>query len=481
MQGLNGGAVCLETVGRRLVLVAVLVAAVALGSSSALLAQTSFSATSGAQTMDDGVAIAWTLYVPDGTAPADGWPTVIVLHGLGGTKETIAAVAEAFAGAGYAALAYDARGHGASGGNVELASTREVADLRTMLTWVAARPEISDTQIGAWGISYGGGQTWNALAAGVPLAAAAVAETWTDLYPALWPQGLPKSGIVSGFANSVSARSPLVASIAQGAIQGTNLDVIRDLAASRSALTKLGAVRTPVLILHARKDFAFDITQATQAFARLAGPKHLYFGVFGHAPSTFPAADIAYVTELSRLWFERFLKGTQNGIDTKPTVELAPEKWNGKAVAFSGLPPTSSTTFALPGSTRITGDGKAVRTTKPLAKAAETFGVSTLKVTVRAMQSYPRLVAVLSAIGPNGKETLVSQGGLVPHAGSNTIRFGNYAVFVPKGSRLRVTLSSTSTAQNTANLVYLAFPGSGSITLGPAQLKLSSLAKPVSG
>jgi predicted acyl esterase len=471
----------LAAVGRRLVLVAVLVAAVALGTSAALLAKTSFSTTGGTQTMDDGVAIAWTLYTPDGAAPAGGWPAVIVLHGLAGTKETIAAVSEAFASAGFASLAYDARGHGASGGNVELASTREVADLRAMLTWLAARPEVSDTQIGAWGISYGGGQTWNALAAGVPLAAAAVAETWTDLYPALWPQDLPKSGVVSGFTTAIAARSPLVASIAQGAIQGTNLDVIRDLAAPRSSLPKLGTVRTPVLMLQGRKDFVFDITQATQAFSRLAGPKHLYVGVFGHAPSIFPAGDVGYVTELSRAWFDHFLKGAANGIETKPPVELAPESWKGKAVAFAGLPPTATTTFALPGKRRIAGDGKTVRTTKPLAKAAETFGVSTLKVTVSAMQSYSRLVAVLSAIAPNGKETLVSQGGLVPHAGANTIRFGNYAVLLPKGSRLRVTLSSTSTAQNTANLVYLGFPGSGSITLGPAQLKLSTLAKPISG
>jgi len=285
---------------------------------------------------------------------------------------------------------------------------------------------------------------------------------------------------VSGFANAVSARSPLVVSIAQGAIQGTNLDMIQGLAASRSSLPQLGSVRTPVLMLQGRKDFVFDMTQATQAYTRLTGPKHLYIGDFGHAPSTFPAADIAYVTELSRLWFDRFLKGDANGIDTKPPVELAPETWNGKPVAFAGLPPTRTTAFALAGTAKIVGDGKVVRSTKPLAQAAETFGASTLAVNVRALTQYPRLVAVLSAIAPGGKEILVSQGGVVPHAGSNTIRFGNYAVLLPKGSRLRVTISSTSTAQNTANLVYLPFPGSGSITLGPAQLRLSTLTKPVS-
>ncbi len=32
--------------------------------------------------MDDGVAIAATLYVPDGAPPAGGWPAIVFLHGL---------------------------------------------------------------------------------------------------------------------------------------------------------------------------------------------------------------------------------------------------------------------------------------------------------------------------------------------------------------------------------------------------------------
>ena len=55
--------------------------------------------------------------------------------------------------------------------------------------WLAARPDVSDTMIGAWGISYGGGAIFNSLVAGVPWTAVATVETWTDLYSALMPQG----------------------------------------------------------------------------------------------------------------------------------------------------------------------------------------------------------------------------------------------------------------------------------------------------
>src|SRR3954454_23119144 len=76
---------------------------------------------SGFQTMSDGVKIAYDLYEPDGAAPAAGWPGVIVLHGLGGSKDSMATVAEVFVPHGYAALAYTARGHATSGGEVGLA------------------------------------------------------------------------------------------------------------------------------------------------------------------------------------------------------------------------------------------------------------------------------------------------------------------------------------------------------------------------
>src|SRR5205823_4648134 len=164
----------------------------------------------GFQTMTDGTAIAYDLYEPDGAAPATGWPGVVALHGLGGSKDDMALVAQALVARGYAVLAYSARGSGTSTGNLELAGPSETSDERALEQWFAGRPEVSDTQIGAWGISYGGGQVWNGLAAGIPYKAAEVVETWTDLFSALWPQNIAKSGIVLGFAKAVEARSPLI-------------------------------------------------------------------------------------------------------------------------------------------------------------------------------------------------------------------------------------------------------------------------------
>ena len=115
--------------------------------------------------MDDGVAIATTLHLPDGTPPSGGSPAVMLLHGLGGRRGQMDALATRwFVPHGYAALTFDARGHGESGGLVGLDGPREVADVRALYDWLAARPDVDDRRIGAWGISYGGGAIWRAAA-----------------------------------------------------------------------------------------------------------------------------------------------------------------------------------------------------------------------------------------------------------------------------------------------------------------------------
>ncbi|HEX4525932.1 MAG TPA: alpha/beta fold hydrolase, partial [Gaiellaceae bacterium] len=274
-----------------------------------------FNKQSGFRTMTDGVQIAYDLYEPDGTAPAGGWPGVVVLHGLGGSKDDMAGLAEIFAAHGYAALAYSARGEGTSTGDLELAGPKEISDERSMTSFFSGLPEVSNTKIGAWGISYGGGQVWNGLAAGIPFKAAAVVATWTDLYSALWPQNVARSGIVGGFARAVATRSPLITANVQNAVQSLDMPAIKALVEPRSSYTQLPSITTPVYMFQGRVDWAFDVTQAENGYGRIRGPKHLYIGQFGHPPSTFTTPDIAYMQTQTLSWFDHFLKGASNGVD----------------------------------------------------------------------------------------------------------------------------------------------------------------------
>jgi alpha-beta hydrolase superfamily lysophospholipase len=448
------------TVFRRLLLAALVALAVASPAQA-------FSKQDGTQVMDDGVTLATSLYLPDGRMPTGGWPAVVVLHGLAGTRGSVELVSANFAEAGFAVLAYDARGHGASGGVITLAGPREVADLRAIRNALAARPDVAAAKIGAWGISYGGGQIWNALAAGVPFAAAEVVETWTSLYDALWPQGLARSGIVAGFAASVAARSPLITSLREAAVQSTNPAAIRELAGARSALGRAGAIATPMYLFQGRVDYAFDITQATSAFARLKGPKKLYVGAFGHSPSTFPGPDIAYVLKESSSWFRSYVAGSAGPANS---VLVAPEGGTSPPVA---LPARRTQAFSFRGRSTVRGGSLVSRRTPPLRAALETWGGGTVTVNVPKLTRYPRLVVTVLA-----GNKVVAHGGLKPKPGMNLVKLANYCLKVPKGTRLRVTVGAASPP---GQIAYLGFAGAGSATIGDVSLKLSTLAKPISG
>jgi esterase/lipase len=424
-----------------------------------------FTKQTGFQTMSDGVPIAYDLYEPDGTAPVGGWPGVIVFHGLGGSKDSVEQIADVFASQGYAALAYSARGHATSGGVVGLDGPDDIATESAMFDFFRGLPEISDTQIGAWGISYGGGQTWNGLAAGIPYKAAEVVETWTDLFSALWPQNIAKSGIVLGFAKAVEARSPLIAASENDAVHSTNMAAIKVLADSRSAYAKLPSIKTPVYMFQGRLDYAFDVTQAENGFRRVGGPKHLYIGQFGHTPSSFPGPDITYVMGQGVAWFDHYLKGSPNGIDKSKPVTIAASKGT-KRASYDAIPKTKVVGVGFRGTSML-------RTGPRFKQALETFGVSILKVQVQKVDTYPRLVATLMA-----GNRVITHGAIVPHVGLDTIRFANYVQYLPKGTRLTVRFGPDS---GSADVAYLGFADEKSISLGAAFLSLQTLTKPVSG
>jgi fermentation-respiration switch protein FrsA (DUF1100 family) len=437
--------------------------------------------------MDDGVSIAATLYLPDGTPPPGGWPAIVLLHGLAGNRQQINALVETYTPltGSYALLTFDARGHGDSGGLVGVDGPREVADTRAVRDWLAARPDVSDTRIGAWGISYGGGAVLNSLVAGVPWAAVAVAQTWTDLGTALFPQGLLKSGVVAGIANGIpeSRRDPSLAPLGLAALSG-NVSAVRPWAAARSSLAQLGSVTTPVFMAQGRRDFLFGLDQGTRAFTRLAGPKELYVGLHGHAPSSFPAADTPLLLSRTVSWFDCYLRAAcPTPALPKQRVEIVPENYAGigdSGVAKRGtLPPVTPSFVSFPGVSTFAQRGKAVRTSAPLHTSIEIFGSPTVQASIATSGGWSRLVAVLTAKTRAGKEIVVSQGGVPTKPGAQkvTIELMSQATYVPKDARLTLTIGSSSTKQSPSNVVYLDVPmASGArARVGTVTLKLPGL------
>jgi predicted acyl esterase len=462
----------------------------AAGLLAAALLASSPSAARGSTDVDiasaDGTRLAATLLLPSGTPPAGGWPAVVFLHGLAGSRGSMVQLAQAMGmtDSGYAVLAYDARGHGQSGGLVGIDGPAEVADARAVFTWLRDRPDVADDRIGAWGISYGGGAAWNSLVAGVPWATIEVAETWTDLYTALMPQGLAKSGVIGGFLLSLppAKLDPVVPALRDAAFAGQT-ETVAAFAAQRSSLAQLRGERTPVFLMQGRRDFAFGLEQATRPLALLAGPRRLWIGNHGHAPSTFPAADTPAMLAEGKRWFDHFLRGVDNGVEAGPRVVLA-DAGAATVRRFAALPRTTARSWTRPPAAprTITAKGKVGWRVATVSGATEVFGRPSVRVDVRAAGGWSRLVAVLSARTPAGKEIVVSAGGVPLAAGRRTvtIRLLDQATLVPRRSTLTVTLAASSLAQSPSNLLYLDLPmaAGARATVYSAKLTLPVLPRP---
>ena len=106
-----------------------------------------------------------------------------------------------------------------------------------------------------------------------------------------------------------------------------------------------------------------------------------------------------------------------------------------------------------------------------------------MKTQIAASGGWSRLVAVLTARTPQGKEIVVSAGGVPTKNGLQTVKIqlASQATFVPKGSRLTLTLGSSSLAQSSANLLYLdlPMPDTARVRVGSVVLTLPGLRTPV--
>jgi predicted acyl esterase len=441
--------------------------------------------------MSDGVEIAATLFSPDDLT-SQSLPAVILMHGLGEHRNKLNAVgittndvAEQYlAPQGYVALTFDQRGQGASGGLHGLAGPRDVSDLRELYEWLDAQPRVDGARIGAYAYSGGGGTLWRATAEGVPFAAITNAITWTDLYRAIVPQNLTKSGAALGYLNAPVRYAPELLAFKDDLYFSRNLSTIKTTFDSMSVKGALGRIRVPTLLMQGRRDFLFDLEHAFSAYRQLAGPKRLYLADFGHAPSSLTAAEIPHAMTLGRRWFDRWLKGVPNGVDTEPRVELARDPWTGSTASFRELPATRTLTFRFRGPASIGGDGKVVRTVR-LARLTETFGAGTVRVTASGTATWSHLVAVLAARTTAGRTVIVSEGGVPTRLASRprtfTIRLLSTATTIPARSRLELTLAATSTAQNPTNLLYLVpVPDRARLTVRQVALTVPVLRTPVS-
>lgn len=304
-------------------------------------------------------------------------PAVVLAHGFGGSRLDLDDQARRLAREGYVAVAYTARGFGASGGAVHLdAPAFEVADARALLDLLAARPDVQldapgDPRVGVTGASYGGALALLLAGTDPRVDALVPIATWNDLVSALAPSSLAPEGPVrdpgtpaaerpqeqpgvlktawlTALAAGGAGASPAVtgdaqpgdattadacgrldptlcAAYAQAVLTG---EVGPDLAAllrASSPATVLDDVRAPTLLVQGESDSLFPLPQADATARALAAhgvPVRVRWIAGGHdggLSAADPATGMAATEDAVLAWFDGVLRG-----DGPPPTSVVP-------------------------------------------------------------------------------------------------------------------------------------------------------------
>jgi len=272
------------------------------------------------------------LYLPATSRPA---PAVLLAHGFGGSKRSLAKDAERMRREGYVVMAYSARGFGRSGGRISLdALGYEVADAKRLVDVLASRTEVEkrdgDPVIGVVGASYGGALALMLGATDPRIDAVVAAITWNNLPQALVPQtdsatpGVFKQAwatqlfgaAASPFAGACGRFTAELCTLYTKLVGGGQLDATdRTLLEASSPASVLGGMTAPTLLLQGREDTLFGLDQANANALEIATAgaevKVAWFAG-GHDGGQTSGATTAGTTSTVDQWLTAHLRGTSS-------------------------------------------------------------------------------------------------------------------------------------------------------------------------
>jgi fermentation-respiration switch protein FrsA (DUF1100 family) len=196
--------------------------------------------------------LAYELWLPQSPPP---WPGVIVIHGAGSRKENHADFGRLASGSGWAALAYDQRGHGES---AEEMGPQAAADAGRMARFLGEVEGVDRNRICARGSSLGGFVAIHAAAT--------------------------EPSIQAAIAICPASESGLIRELRRGGLEmRADADALipwleeHDL---REAVALLGT--KPLILLHARGDDVVSAHWSEELYERALDPRRLIVVPGGH-------------------------------------------------------------------------------------------------------------------------------------------------------------------------------------------------------
>ncbi|MFF3090504.1 CocE/NonD family hydrolase [Streptomyces nojiriensis] len=286
-----------------------------------------------------GITLKGNVLTPAGAASGRTYPLIVLPTSWGLPQTEYLAQAKKLADSGYVVVSYTSRGFWLSGGSIEVAGPPDIADVSAVIDWALANSPADPDRIGLGGVSYAAGITLLASAHDPRVKAVVAMSGWADLIESIYSgrtQHLQAAAMLGAAGYLTGRPGPELQSLLRNFL-GSRLDQEQQMiewGRKRSAseqVDRINANGTAVMLGNAWGDTIFPPNQYAKFYERLTGPKRLEFRPGDHA--TAEGTGLLGLpndtwTNAHR-WFDRYLKGERNGIDTEAPVQIKSRSDNG--------------------------------------------------------------------------------------------------------------------------------------------------------
>jgi ABC-2 type transport system ATP-binding protein len=392
-----------------------------------------------------GVSIDTSLYLPSKT-PA---PAILIAHGFGGSKDSVASDAQYFVSKGYVVLTWTARGFGKSTGQIAMnAVDAEVKDTSALISYLAKSKYVEldktgDPRVGIMGSSYGGANALMSASIDHRIDAVIADITWNDLAQDLFPQsvaGSTESGpfkkVWAGtFFSAVSLQNAYLGECGSftqawcdayrnAVINGAPSAQERTLLASVSPQNFVSTITAPTLLSQGQADSLFPLTQSFKSaeVIKKAHPQ-LPLSMIWHAGGHDGGTDQSQYLRAQYLnWFKKYLSGAKinfpvfqftktNGSISLQDSTVIPKVFSSKQLPIAAtqhqltlLTPTVAASYPLGGIpsaiSALPGIGSAGALVSRVASSIAGFSPALLPGQSGLLESAP-LTEPISFVGPS--------------------------------------------------------------------------------
>ncbi|GGU70564.1 hypothetical protein GCM10010211_40310 [Streptomyces albospinus] len=278
--------------------------------------------------MKDGTVLKADVFTPaPGTPGADRngrHPLVVQPASWGQNDLEYVAQGRQLAAAGYVAVTYTVRGFWRSGGQVDVAGSKDVGDVSGVIDWALAHTPADPQRIGMVGLSLGGGLTLMGAAFDPRIKAVAALSGWGDLVDSLYSgqtRHLQAAALLHAIEAPTGRPSPEFSRMLADLYADRDIPQVVAWAHKRSPaayVDRINAHGTAVFLANAWGDSIFNPSQMTAFYQRLTVPKRLELRPGDHATQELTSLlGLHNATWTSaRHWLDQHLKGSGGNDDT---------------------------------------------------------------------------------------------------------------------------------------------------------------------